>query len=174
MPERIYEIKTMVVAATIKKTVPGLPGRSGSIQFRSVSDRIYESQNLGHETTGQSSDPQGEPTRPNGKSEGVANNKMRSYIIKPNGETTPVVPKERHGLQPEDFSLEELQEIVGGYIQVVRIPIDAEGTEWIMVLNEEGKLKGLPFNEEATKLYQHGEVDPIVGTVLVCPSRMLK
>lgn len=99
---------------------------------------------------------------------------MRSYVIKPNGETTPILPKKRHDLQPNDFSLEELQEIVGGYIQVVRLEPDAQGNAWIMVLNEEGKLKGLPFNAEASKLYQHGAVDPIVGTVLVCPTEMVK
>ena len=37
--------------------------------------------------------------------------------------------------------LKELQEIVGGYIETVRIDPDT-----VMIVNEEGKLLGLPFN----------------------------
>lgn len=68
----------------------------------------------------------------------------------------------------EGFTLAELQGIVGGYIEMVRL--------WdgrVMVVNEEGLLRGLPFNRDATTLYHLGRVttDPIVGDVLVCTRR---
>ena len=51
----------------------------------------------------------------------------------------------------------------GGWIQIVQT---RDGR--LMVLDEEGKLKGFPVNRVATGLYQHGAQDPIVGDVLVC------
>ena len=70
-----------------------------------------------------------------------------------------------------DFSLEELQAIVGVYIEVLVL----DGGE-IMVVNEEGKLDGLPFNYSATSyLYEHSRyLDLIVGNVLVCKSDQVK
>lgn len=64
-----------------------------------------------------------------------------------------------------DFSLEELQQIVGGYIEIVYLLDD-----YIMVINEEGKLMNLPMNAQATHIYQNhtGCYDTIVGDVLVC------
>jgi hypothetical protein len=47
------------------------------------------------------------------------------------------------------FSLERLQELVGGYIET--IPLDKDT---ILVVNEEGKLKGLPVNMSATEVLQ--------------------
>lgn len=38
-------------------------------------------------------------------------------------------------------TLEELQEVVGGYIETVSIASDA-----CIICNEEGRLKGMPFN----------------------------
>ena len=65
----------------------------------------------------------------------------------------------------EDYSLEELQGFVGGYIEIVRL---AEGQ--LMVVNEEGKLLGLPLNRIATVIYQDcGHNDAILGNALVCP-----
>ena len=77
--------------------------------------------------------------------------------IKANGETTEVQPK-----NGTDYSLNELQGFVGGFVEIVRIDDDR-----IMVVNEEGKLYGLQVNEKASKLYKH---DVIVGDVLVCNS----
>ena len=44
-------------------------------------------------------------------------------------------------------SLEELQKLVGGYIQIV---IDRFGEQ--LIVNEEGVLMGLPYNRKATEL----------------------
>lgn len=64
-------------------------------------------------------------------------------------------------------SLDDLQRIVGGYIEVAIVNI--EGQSCHMIMNEEGKLKGLPLNPTATSLYQetHGPIDVINGTVLL-------
>ncbi len=86
-------------------------------------------------------------------------------------------------VKPEDpkkgFSLKELQAIVGGSIEIVKCK---DGK--LMVINEEGKLDGLPVNRKATGLYIYGSLDPeawdkgtgdqIVGDVLVATSNLIK
>ena len=69
-----------------------------------------------------------------------------------------------------DFSLEELKEFVGGYIEIVRL-----SKSQIMVVNEEGKLNDLAPNPCATLLVQiAGHRDVIVGNVLVCDTNKIK
>ena len=69
-------------------------------------------------------------------------------------------------------TLEELQEMVGGYIQVVR----SADTEKQIIIDEEGKLKGKPINKDATELYvgeaqddtsAEWDYDIIVGDVVI-------
>ena len=56
-------------------------------------------------------------------------------------------------------TLEEAQKIVGGYVEMVRSPTDPS----IQILvNEEGLLRGLPFNEHATELCGTGIVGPAI------------
>lgn len=68
----------------------------------------------------------------------------------------------------KQFTLAELQTMVGGYIEAVRLDGDQ-----IMWVNEEGKLKGLPLNPEATRMAALWDLsallicDPIVGDVVV-------
>ena len=82
-----------------------------------------------------------------------------AYIYKSNGEIIETSPKNK-----KDFSLKELKEIVGGYIEILDLD-DA-----YMVVNEEGKLLNLPLNLSATRIYQHFTRvgDCIVGDVLIC------
>jgi hypothetical protein len=62
------------------------------------------------------------------------------------------------------YTLEELKKAIGGgYIQIVQTRDNR-----LMVIDEEGKLKGFPVNPVATALYRYGAQDPIVGDVLVC------
>ena len=69
-----------------------------------------------------------------------------------------------------DFSLEDLQTIVGGHIEIVQL-----GDERIMVVNEEGKIHRLPLNVRATCIVNgEGIADTIVGNVLVCNQSMVK
>lgn len=90
---------------------------------------------------------------------------MKAKIYKADGTITETAPS-----NGTDFQLEELQKIVGGYIEIVGL-FDNE----IMVINEEGKLSDLPINENATELYNEvdGFYDYIVGDVLVCDSSMV-
>jgi uncharacterized protein DUF3846 len=107
-------------------------------------------------------------------------------ILYANGEIKEVSP-----VNGTDFQLKEVQAIVGGYVEVVYLK---DGR--IMIVNEEGKLDGLPCNEQATKLAElpteaeweeyikkveeagvavidarmEGE-DYIAGDVLVCENR---
>jgi hypothetical protein len=64
------------------------------------------------------------------------------------------------------WSLEELQALVGGYIEVVRT-IDGR----FMVINDLGKFENLPLNKQATRIYQHGRIDPIVGAAVVVDTK---
>lgn len=87
-------------------------------------------------------------------------------IIKASGEEIETSP-----MNGNDFKLEELQSIVGGYIEIVWLPNDK-----IMVINEEGKLMELPLNVKATGIYYNafGYEDLIVGDVLLCDSNQVE
>lgn len=65
------------------------------------------------------------------------------------------------------WTLEELQTLVGGYIQVLR----THDARW-MVIDEEGKNKSKPLNPLATILYQYGREDPIVGVAVVVDTKL--
>lgn len=71
-----------------------------------------------------------------------------------------------------DFSLEELQGFVGGYIEIIDVT-----EKVIMVVNEDGK-RGLEPNGMATVLAKaHGAIFPhdyIAGNALMCASDMVK
>ena len=68
-------------------------------------------------------------------------------------------------------TLEELQEIVGGYIQMVT---SNDGTADI-IMDEEGKLKNKNINVYATRLWQGDDIrdwkDIIHGDVAVCSGK---
>lgn len=71
-----------------------------------------------------------------------------------------------------DFPLEELQEFVGGHIEIVSLADDL-----IMVVNEEGKLLNLPFNKAATeisRIFTGNAFDYVVGNALICKSCLVK
>ena len=84
---------------------------------------------------------------------------MPNEIIHVDGTREPYPPA--NGKQ---YTLEELQKAIGGgYIEIVRTRDNR-----LMVIDEEGKLKGFPVNPVATAMYRYGPEDPIVGDVLVC------
>lgn len=88
-------------------------------------------------------------------------------ILKSSVEIIEIEPK-----NGTDFSLEELQGVVGGYIEIVRL-----GGNQLMVVNEEGKLNRLPFNSLATnalRLVYPQSDDIIVGDVLICKLSEIK
>lgn len=92
---------------------------------------------------------------------------MASFIAKTNGNNEVVQP-----LNGTDFKLAELQKIVGGYVEIVQL-----NEHLIMVVNEEGKLHGLPINPFATLIYQAYTLnndDVIVGDALICETEQVK
>ena len=92
---------------------------------------------------------------------------MSARVYKSEGRSYGVRPK-----NGTDFTLEELQDVVGGHIEVVWLSRNR-----FMVVNEEGKNLNLPVNTEATKIVNTESVprlsDIIVGDVLVCDRRMI-
>ena len=64
-----------------------------------------------------------------------------------------------------DFSLEELQEMVGGTIEIIRL-----SNLQLMIVHDEGKILGLPVNLYATILYRMYICtdDFIAGDALLC------
>ena len=86
---------------------------------------------------------------------------IMAKIIKTDGTIVEVTPQ-----NGTDFQLEELQKIVGGYIEVLRLT-DNE----IMVANDEGKFC-CTYNHEATKIAKEYEAiykcEYICGDVVVC------
>ena len=82
--------------------------------------------------------------------------KFKSKILKSSGEQLEVTPKGK------TFTLAEMQEIVGGNIEMVFLP-----NHMVMVVNEEGKLFNLPLNATATLLMNRFSDDFIVGNVLL-------
>lgn len=91
----------------------------------------------------------------------------KDLLIKPDGGIVEVCPN-----NGTDYSLEELQNFVGGYVQICR------GTCCIFVCNEEGKLKGLPANYPATGKAIFCKALPIgdyfVGNVLLTKEERVK
>jgi hypothetical protein len=85
---------------------------------------------------------------------------QQAFIYQANGEIIPIMPKNNFS-----FTLQELQSIVKGYIEIVYLK---DGR--LMIVNEEGKLNDLAPNLEATKLYTF---DYIVGDVLVTPKKYI-
>lgn len=87
-------------------------------------------------------------------------------LITTNGDIVKLEPK-----NGTDFTLKELQDIVGGHIEIVHL-----NENEIMVLNEDGKLIGLPTNVKATFTFQSmtNIHDFIVGNVLICNNEQVK
>ena len=66
-------------------------------------------------------------------------------LYKTNGEVIEVSPKNNR-----DFTLEELQNFVeGDIIEIINLT-----TKKLLIVNEEGKINELPFNESATELWR--------------------
>lgn len=87
-------------------------------------------------------------------------------LIKADGATSDVLPS-----NGQSFTLKELQAFVGGYIEIIRV-----GSSTWYVINEEGKLLGLPANVAATHRAHDFlfEGDYLCGAVLICEPRELE
>ena len=79
-------------------------------------------------------------------------------LIKSNGEEINVSPNNKRV-----FQLDELQNYVGGFIEIVRTKDNK-----MMIINEEGKINDLRVNTKASEIYQYSGFDFIAGDVLIC------
>lgn len=77
------------------------------------------------------------------------------------------------------FTWKELQKLVGGTIEMVTFP----GGKECMIVNEEGRLLQLPYNELATgqwliefplDKYPHNNLGSIVGDALITPLELIR
>lgn len=90
-----------------------------------------------------------------------------AILYKENGTQEEVIPK-----NGKDFKLAEVKRFLnGGYVEMVSL-----GNSEVMLLDEDGKNKGLETNPDATKRFQayYGKVDVIVGNALVCKRSQFK
>ena len=82
-------------------------------------------------------------------------------------------------ISDRELTLKEMQDIVGGYIEVA---YDDGKTQ--IICNEEGKIRGLPINETATDIWHdklskfnsnpnYISLDYLVGTVLILKDKAL-
>lgn len=92
---------------------------------------------------------------------------MMSKVIKTNGEVYDCLPT-----NGKAFTLEEMQAIVGGYIEIINL-----GDNLVMVMNEDGKYN-CKMNIDATEVAQWYEaihpMDYISGDVLVTKTEYVK
>ena len=78
-------------------------------------------------------------------------------LIQPDGSVSDHVPDE-----PPEWSLNALQFLVGGYIEMVRIRQGSDIEGGLAFCDEDGRAKGLPFNEMASGLLGYQYVGPIL------------
>ena len=69
----------------------------------------------------------------------------------------------------KDFTLEELQKIVGGWIEVVSVFGDK-----CIVVDEEGRMKNYKHNKTASQLVYGQVIGDIVGDMLLCSQDEIK
>jgi len=78
--------------------------------------------------------------------------------MKSNGDVVHVVPSKGTA-----FTLPEVQEMVGGYVERVKLP-----GGMVLLVNEEGLIRGLPGNKAASEAAGM----PIVGDAVLLPKGM--
>jgi hypothetical protein len=91
-----------------------------------------------------------------------------ALLLKASGAIVDLVPANRRV-----FTLSELQTAVGGYIEMVRAPVnlsDVNGERMWLCVNEDGKRLQLGINHHATLLYHQAgglREDVVVGDVIL-------
>mgnify|MGYP003149190581 CR=1 FL=1 len=93
---------------------------------------------------------------------------MEAIIIKPNEENVEVIERDK------PFELYELQKLVGGLIEVVPHAIGNMGLKKLMVVNEEGLILDLPYNEQASNLLTYFNPYGIRGTAVLMDEGLME
>lgn len=99
---------------------------------------------------------------------------MAKYIQETTSDTAGVVTFTISEIEPangHDFTLEELQQYVGGLIEIVEMPTPGQ----IMVVNEEFLYNGSSINPIATAMMERpGEPAMICGSVVICDDEQVR
>lgn len=99
---------------------------------------------------------------------------MAKYIQETTSDTAGVVTFTISEIEPangRDFTLEELQQYVGGLIEIVEMPTPGQ----IMVVNEEFLYNGSSINPIATAMMERpGEPAMICGSVVICDDEQVR
>lgn len=82
-------------------------------------------------------------------------------LLTPNNQATEIIP-----INDQTFTLEELQEYVGGYIEILYLHHNQ-----VLVVNEEGRLRKLPYNQQASDMYSNNY---ICGNAVWCNTDQLE
>lgn len=88
---------------------------------------------------------------------------MKAFIIQPDGNRVYIEPQ--YG---KKFTLEEMQQFVGGYIEVVGKVKENDGTTYILYGDEDGLPKRLLVNEPASYMLGYR----VVGNIVFCPKKL--
>ena len=92
------------------------------------------------------------------------NDMIKGTVYKSNGKI------EDKSFSKKNITLKDMQEVVGGNIEFLYLKDNL-----VMVVNEDGKMIGLPYNPKATLLVQENNInDIIVGDVLVVNQKLIK
>jgi hypothetical protein len=96
------------------------------------------------------------------KGTSMTKKREESRWIKASGEETRLFPNGKK------WSLKEMQNKVGGYVEMIFRTSMSQ--DYVMVVNEEGRLCGLPVNQQASEVA--GRM--IVGDVLIVPRKEIQ
>ena len=79
-------------------------------------------------------------------------------------------------IKKDKLTLEQLQKMVGGYIQILDInTVKGKDVKAQMIVNEEGQMFNLPYNESATKIVAESygpHAQNIVGDAVILYGRV--
>lgn len=133
-----------------------------------ICDDIQEHLNLKHRGSDETTEPKIEDADAEEikEEEPQPSENKSAKIIYTDKESEDYIPKNGN-----TFELTEMQEIVGGYIEIIRLN---DGR--IMIVDEEGKLNNKEVNIPATNILRrdHYTTDYIVGTAIVCDADMVE
>jgi hypothetical protein len=84
----------------------------------------------------------------------------KALVISTNNTVKLIKPKEQY------FTLEELQKCVDGYIEIY----PTRSKEYMILVNAEGLINGMAFNQLASKIFNIDAYGPVV----ICPKKIFE
>lgn len=89
---------------------------------------------------------------------------MKSYVLYPNGSMVALTPQNK-----THFNFSELYKAIGNNCETIEL-LPTKDRKNLMAVDEDGKMKNLPFNGPASQLFG----DLIVGNVVICEKGMIQ